>query len=221
MMRVSTLLLAACSSSPGPKPEAPVTPPPVDAAIAVAPPDAPAPDPALAAAPTSIFRFHSTGLVPTKTGPRLETWTLRALADRGMVSVERMTPGENATWLPGTQSLYLGTATDDGKTLTLALAAGTDKLSLTCTRDKLEVAAANAVRKPSAKKKSECGDTGAWSPAKTKSLAVLSCKDARYDAPMIFGPAPGIEYLFVNDDCVMQGGGYRQIAPDGAIAPVR
>jgi hypothetical protein len=223
MIRISTLLLAACSSTPAPKPEVPPASPPVDAAIAVAPPDAPAPDPELAAAPASIFRFYATGLVAAKSGHRLETWTLRALADRGVVSVERKLPGENDSWLPGTQSLYLGTATDDGKTLTLTLAAGTDKLALTCTRDKLEVATANAVRKPRAKKSKtdECGDTGVWSPAKTKSLAVLSCKDARYDAPMIFGPAPGIEYLVVNDDCKMQGGGYRQIAPDGAIAPVR
>lgn len=224
-MRIAGWLwvVAACSSHPAPKPQptpaVPVAATPPDAAVPDAPP---APDPALAAAPAQVFRFHSTGLVPEKTGPRLETWTLRSLDGRGVVSVERMTPGDDGGWRPGTQSLYLGTASDDGKTLTLALAAATDQLALTCTREKLDVAAANAVRKPSPKRKrGECGDPGVWSPAKTKSISVLACKDPRYDAPMMFGPAPGIEYLHVNDDCQMQGGGYRQIAADGAIAPVR
>lgn len=220
-MRGLLLALAACGT-PAPKPETPVVATvPADAARPDAPPDAPAPDPELAAAPAQVFRFYSTGLAPSKDGGRFETWTLRTHGDRGMVRVERMRPGDNGTWIPNTQTLYLGTATDDGKTLTVTLASATDKLSLTCTRDKLDVAAANAVRRPSAKNKQECGDTGAWSPAKTKSVGVLSCKDPRYDAPMMFGAAPGIEYLYVNDDCVMQGGGYRQIAADGAIAPVR
>jgi hypothetical protein len=135
-----------------------------------------------------------------------------------MVEVQRMTPAPNDSWAPGTQTLYLGTATDDGTTLALTLAAGADKLSLTCTRAKLDVAAATAVRRPSPKKPKGC-DPGVWSPAKTRSLAVLSCKDPRYDAPMIFGAAPGIEYLDVNDGC--PAGGYRQIAADAAIAPVR
>jgi hypothetical protein len=181
------------------------------------------PDPELAAAPASVFRFHSTG--DGMTPKRLETWTLRALADRGVVSVVRMTPGENATWLPGSKSLYLGTATDDGKTLTLALAAGTDQLTLTCTHDKLDVAAATAIRRASPRSKPprtmgpSCGHAGVWHPKKTTSIAVLSCKDPRFEAPMIFGPAPGIEYLFVDDDCELQSGGYRLIAADGAIAP--
>jgi len=36
-----------------------------------------------------------------------------------------------------------------------------------------------------------------------------------------FAPAPGVEWLYVNDDCVMQGGGFRWIAKDGAIASER
>lgn len=223
MRGVLVLLLVACSSSPSPEKPVPAAPPP-DAAPVVdaAPPiDAPAPDPALAAAPPSVFRFYSTGLVPTKGGPRLETWTLRHTGDRGMVLVERMAPDGDG-WKPATTTLYLGTAADDGKTLTLALAAGTDKLALACTRDKLAVAAATAVRKPHKKGKyKECGDPGRWVPDKTKSIDVLQCKHPDFEAPMPFAAAPGVEYLVVNDDCQMQGGGYRAIGKDAAIAPVR
>ena len=220
------VLLAACSSSPS-STTTPSPPPPADAAIAIAidaPVDAaPTVDAELAAAPASVFRFYSTGLVPTRTGPRLETWTLRTAGDRGVVQVERMAHGDGDTWTLASTSLYLGTATDDGKTLTLALAAGTDKLALACTREKLPVAAATAVRKPHPKGKyKECGgDPGRWSPDKTKSIAVLQCKHPAFDAPMPFAPAPGVEYLLVNDDCQMQGGGYRAIGAGAAIAPVR
>jgi hypothetical protein len=34
-------------------------------------------------------------------------------------------------------------------------------------------------------------------------------------------PAPAIEYLWVNDDCSMQGGGYRDVPKDGSIASPR
>ena len=222
-MKRSILLLVACSSS-APQPTSP-TPIALDAAPmidAAVPIDAPAPDPELAAAPPSVFRFYSTGLVPTKTGPRLETWTLRHTGERGMVLVERMAPDGDA-WKPASTTLYLGSATDDGKTLTLTLAAATDKLALACKREKLAIAAATAVRKPHKKGKyKECGgDPGRWVPDKTKSIEVLQCKHPDFDAPMPFAPAPGVEYLLVNDDCLMQGGGYRAIGNDAAIAPVR
>jgi hypothetical protein len=221
-MRGFLVCLAACGSSPSP----PATPTPVasppDAMIDAPPPiDAPAPDAELAAAPPSVFRFHSTGLVPSKTGPRLETWTLRHAGDRGMVLVERMA-ADGERWKPASTSMYLGSAADDGKTLTLTLAAGTDKLALACTRERLPIAAATAVRKPHKKGKyKECGDPGRWVPDKTTSIDVLQCKHPDFEAPMPFAAAPGVEYLYVNDDCQMQGGGYRAIAKDAAIAPVR
>ena len=213
--------LAGCSSSPSPTRPTVAAAPDAAPPIAAAPPpiDAPAPDAELAAAPPSVFRFYSTGLVPSKAGPRLETWTLRTAGDRGMVLVERMAADGDA-WKPASTTLYLGTAADDGKTLTLTLAAGTDKLALACTREKLPVAAANAVRKPH-KKRKECGDPGRWVPDKTKAVDVLQCKHPDFEAPMPFAAAPGVEYLHVNDDCQMQGGGYRAIAKDAAIAPVR
>lgn len=222
-------LLAACSSSPSSS----TTPTPAarpDAAIAnvldAAPPidAAPAVDAELAATPASVFRFHSTGSVPMPTGPRLETWTLRHTGGRGMVTIELMAPdGEN--WKPASTTVFHGTAAVDGKRVTLALTAGTYKLALDCTRDKLAVAAPTAVRKPHPRKgkyAGECsGDPGRWVPDKTKSVEVLSCKHPDYEVPMPFAAAPGVEYLYVNDDCAMQGGGYRLIAADGAITPVR
>ncbi|MBA3502218.1 MAG: hypothetical protein M4D80_05375 [Myxococcota bacterium] len=213
------LYLQACSSSPS----ATTTATPVaitpDAAVDAAPAP-PAPDAELAVAPPLVFRFYSTGLVPPATGPRLETWTLRHVGERGMVLVERMAPDGEA-FKPASKTLYLGTASDDGKTLTLALAAGTDKLALACKREKLAIAAATAVRKRHAKGKYKECDPGRWVPEKTKSVDVLQCKHPDFDAPMPFAAAPGVEYLYVNDDCQMQGGGYRAIATDAAIAPVR
>jgi len=232
MTRFTLLALVACSSAPSsttkPTPPAPpdaavATSP--DAAIAAPPVDAPpAVDPELAAAPPSVFRFYATGLAMKKEGQRLETWTLRTVGERATILVERMRPDGDA-WILGTTTLYLGTAAVDGKGLKLALAAGPNQLALACKREKLAVAAANAVRKPHPKKgkfAGECsGDPGRWVPEKTKSIDVLSCKHPDYEAPMPFAAAPGVEYVFVNDDCDQQGGGYRALASDGAVAPVR
>lgn len=237
MHRTALVVLAACSSSPSPStspsptpvatPDAAVA---ADVAIDAAPPvdAAPAVDAELAAAPPFVFRFHEAGKVMTKAAPRLETWTLRQVGERATVRVQRMVPTAGDGWQPSSATVYLGTATDDGKLLTLALAATTnpnDKLALACTRAKLAVAAATAVRKPHPRKgkyAQPCsGDPGRWVPAKTKPVEVLSCKHPDYDAPMPFAPAPGVEYLYVNDDCDMQGGDYRAIPADGTIAPVR
>lgn len=137
-----------------------------------------------------------------------------------MIVVERMAADGDA-WKPASTSQYVGGAANDGKTITLALVAGTDKLSLACTPDKVDAAAATAVRKlhPKGKYKA-CGDPGRWVPEKTKSIAVLRCMHPDFASPMLFAEAPGVEYLFVSDDR-NRGGGYRVIAADGAIAPAR
>ena len=36
-----------------------------------------------------------------------------------------------------------------------------------------------------------------------------------------FGEAPGIEFLFVNDDCIIQGGGLRRVPSDGSVSAIR
>src|SRR5512139_468713 len=127
MVRHALILLAACSSSPSQtQPTTPVaaTPPPIDAATA---PPIDAADTELLAAPPSVFRFHATGKAP-----RLETWTLRHVGDRAQIVVDRMNPAPDAGWTQGGSTIYLGTASDDGATLALALTAGPNKLALAC-----------------------------------------------------------------------------------------
>lgn len=195
-----------------------------DAAIAVSI-DAPAVDAELAGAKPWVFRFYSTGMIVGK--HRLETWTLRHHADRGMVHVVRAEgrgPGAGEVTPAGTTT-YVGSLATAGKTLTFTLAAGNNKLALECKAEKLDVAGAAAVRKPhprTGKYKEPCsGDPGRFVPPATKKVDVLSCKHPDFEAPMMFGAGPGVEYLHVNDDCDQQGGGYRAIGNDGALAPVR
>lgn len=211
------LFVIACSSPPAQPTTPPVAIAPADASID-APVDA-AVDAELAAAPAWIFRFHSTGKIVKQS--RLETWTLRFVGDRATIFVERKLAESEGPWAPAGTTLYTGTG--DGTSFSLA-AAGQAKLDLACKREKLDVAAATAVRKPvaSGKYKQPCsGDPGRWVPPKTTKLEVLSCKLPGFEAPMPFAAAPGVEYLFVNDDCAQQGGDYRVIAADGSVAPVR
>ncbi len=124
---------------------------------------------------------------------------------------------------------YLGTATTTGTVTTFALADGDANLVFACATGEVRVASATAVRKPG--RRSECGDRGVWTPAPTQRVVALRCgidespvdpsfpPDRREE--MAFVAAPGIEFLFVNDDCVMQGGGYRFIAANGEVAAIR
>jgi hypothetical protein len=224
MTKTLLLALAACSSSattstPTPPATTPA-PPPAVAAVDASPLDAASaggeatPDPELASASPWVFRFHSTGLIVREA--RIETWTLRHVGDRAMVLVERGAQGDTT---------YTGTATDAGTSLKLELTDGANSLAFDCTRGKIAVAAANAVRqphRPTGKYKEPCsGDPGRFVPAKTTKLDVLNCRHPDYEAPMSFAAAPGVEYLYVNDDCNQQGGGYRRIPADGSVAPVR
>jgi hypothetical protein len=160
----------ACS--PPPAPEHPAPPPAAVVVTADAAIDAPAdgdvPD-EVATAPAWIFRYNAPG--------RLETWTLRYRGEKGVVIVETAR---------GTMR-YVGTVTD-AKTLTLTLAAGPNKLSLGCKREKLTVGA-------------KCG-------AKvTKKIDVLDCYHPDFKSPMSFAAAPGVEFVTV-DNCT----GYRLLA---------
>ena len=217
MTRLAVLAIAACSSPSAP-PATPVAPPAPDAAVSLdaAPASGPAIDPALDAAPAVVFRYHGTGTAANP--PRLETWTLRHADGQGMVVVTYQAADGQIT----RTARYLGTASDDGKSVTLALTAGSAQLALTCTRAKLPVAAATAVRAPSKRKPAKpCSDEGRWIPERVTTIDVLSCKHPDFAAAMPFATAPGIEYLFLDDGCVQRGGGYRAIPADGTLAPVR
>jgi hypothetical protein len=110
---------------------------------------------------------------------------------------------------------------------------GKGAVEFPCVHDSLDVAAATAVRRPSPAH-DECGDTGHWEPAATPRLPVLRCRGLGFDssimpgdadweafASLAFARAPGVEWLHVNDDCMMQGGGWRAVPADGSITSPR
>jgi hypothetical protein len=213
------LFVIACSSpSAPPQQPAVVATVPADASVD-APPDAPVVDAELLAAPAWVFRIYRTGMIVPQS--HHETWTLRWVGDRATILVERKLAEREGALVPAGTTVYTGSTNEGTK---FALAAGSQKIALECKREKLDVAAATAVRKPhprTGKYKEPCsGDPGRWVPPKTTKLDVLSCKLDGFDVPMPFAAAPGVEYVHVNDDCDQQGGGYR-IATDGAVAPVR
>lgn len=78
---------------------------------------------------------------------------------------------------------YLGTATD-GAELKIAVAEGPNHLTLTCKRAQKAIG-------------TKCN-------AKAKQLGVLDCYHPDFEAPMTFGPAPGVEFV-QSDACA----GYR------------
>lgn len=215
----------ACGGTPHEPPVVPATP---VATVDARPPDA-APDAfvdrALAAAPAAVFRFHQAS-TPDQPG-RLETWTLRLVDDRAAIHVERATADGRGGWIPGAITDYAGAATVTPDRATLALAAPATTLALTCTHDKLAIAPATATRapstpthKPGKRDGAACAhDPGKWIPTTTTTVAVWSCTAPGFAAPMMFAPAPGVEYVAVDDGCALRGGGYRAIADDAAIAP--
>lgn len=192
--------------------------PPVDAAPAI---------PAeLLAAPPRITRRIATGMAVSR--HEAETYTLQIAGAQALLVVkgERGVPEKGdllgvriTRWDPVTTRQLLGTATVTGATTTLVFG----DIKLTCTAGKHAVARAGAVRAPSPPaKNSECGDTGRFIPATTTKVDAFRCKTPDdVDPSFVFAAAPGIEWIFVNDDCAMQGGGWRQIASDGSIAPFR
>jgi hypothetical protein len=125
--------------------------------------------------------------------------------------------------------LYVGTVTARGRRQTFALVSDDNRgetLDLPCRLSRVAVARADAVREPSGS--GECGDRGEWRPSTMKRREILSClpfarddPDPDRDEQLAFAPEPGIEFLFVNDDCTMQGGGYRAISAGGAVANIR
>jgi len=186
----------------------------------------PAPPPAavvpteLTAAPAWIGRRFGTGLIVRQ--HTHDTQTLRRHGLQAMLTIEtRISNGmmsEPLVWVAQPVKTFLGTAEDKAKVVTLTLTNvtdPTDTITLQCKRTTVPAARPTAVRGPSPKAE-ECGDEGRWSPSSTKRVSVLSCDSAEGTAGIAFAPSPGIEWLYVNDDC-LQGGGYRQVKPDRSI----
>lgn len=249
-LSLTTAMLLACSSEPREVAEPqPTLPAPASVAAPIAAPTiAPAavvrttasvaaPPPVipteLAGAPKLVYRSLDTGAIAAQS--TLVTRTLQRFEDKGLLTVERQI-SKSSTFEPvvgpfeaPTIRRYLGTAVTTGKTTRFTLEEGGEKIVLECAMGPVQVAAATAVRARS--RQSECGDRGKWQPLATKRVEALRCgiddspiepmfpPDRREE--MAFTAAPGIEFLFVNDDCVIQGGGYRFVPGGGGVGPIR
>ena len=122
-------------------------------------------------------------------------------------------------WVTKAKHRYAGARRDakDGVQLDLE-AADAQPLHVMCTSKRIEVAAAKAVRVASPDRAAdyECGDKGVWLPAGTAAVETLACipagqsVDTDDDDELVFAPGPGLEWVFQNDDCVLQGGGFRR-----------
>ncbi len=106
----------------------------------------------------------------------------------------------------------------------LAYTDGKDPVSLECAIKTVPVAGASAVRIREGKGGCE-GDQGKWSPRATRKTKALVCGDMSSEMDPTFTfvepPAPELEWVWVNDDCSMQGGGYRDVPKDGSIVSPR
>ncbi|HEU0037426.1 MAG TPA: hypothetical protein VFQ53_42740 [Kofleriaceae bacterium] len=237
-------ILVGCDRAERPPTPAP---PPRDAAVAIVPIDAVtvSPDaPTVASAPAWIYRELQTGAIVGR--HTLTTYTLRQDGKQAALDVETRTTSKGqrpagskdpfmyeslVDWSAPTTKHYAGTVETAGAKLVFHLADGADPLELPCTKARRAVATPTAVRRPHPRKPDQdgcSGERGMWVPAAMTKLDVLSCDPIPKDEQdgdrverYAFAPAPGVEFLYVNDDCVMQGGGYRAIAADGSVGKIR
>ena len=224
---------AVTAAPPPPADTREVAPPPDDSPPKLVAPELPA---EFAGVTPWVYRELQTGAIRSR--HTLAIHRLHQRGDRAALVVEQREATSSdpfADRIDGftTKSfrIYVGTVATRGRTQTFALADGADKLDLPCKHTTIAVAAAGAIREPSSSGPAggeECGDRGRFRPPGTKRIEVLSCLPIAKDdldpdrrEQLAFAPEPGIEFLFVNDDCSMQGGGYRAIAPGGAVASVR
>lgn len=232
-MRRVPLLLIALASSTAAQPTPQLKPPsPIDYTQPVEDENPPAPViktasnvPAeLTAAKPWIARRYMSGAVRGRAAH--ETFTLQRVGGQALITHEVRVPqrwmrehGLNSrvlAWRLESSTQYLGTIDEKIK---IAAANGTQQLELSCKKTKVAAARPDAVRGRTPKFiDEECGDTGRWVPGSTKQVSVILCEeDADSWDKLAFAPAPGVEWVHVNDDCVIQGGGWRQVAKDLAI----
>lgn len=184
-------------------------------------------------APKWVGRRLQTGM--NSRDSSLETFTLQRVGDRALLTVEALSAdttddGKFAPWKKLSFIQYLGTATTVGDVVTFKLANRPLSLEWTCKITKLDVAAATAVRGRDPKwKGKDCGDPGRWEPAATQKVSALQCTQfypSDDEQPPVvdskdnlaFAPAPGIEWLWVNDECVIEGGGWRRVPAKPTLA---
>jgi hypothetical protein len=211
----------------------------------------PAPSAATVAPRVAVFRRFGTGLVSPRQTLTTYTMTWRqgraslTIVDSELqqsgIAIGSSPPG----WSDAASETLTGTAREDGASVSFDLKGPHTTLVLRCAETKVSVANATAVRTRSpGSMGGDCGDRGAWWPPTTTEVDALVCRDKATEPPepapvpmeeyeaenealervhtqLTFGELPGIEYLWVNDDCVIQGGGLRRILPDGGVHDAR
>ncbi len=183
--------------------------------------------------PAWVFRRLSTGAVRRQSD--LTTETLTFSGDHATLTINQKSAPSGAMlgetiagpWVDTSTKKLSGLVQNHQRgTVELTLRDGSDALDLLCGRQEVRVAAATAVRIRSSDD-SECGDQGTWEPAATTPVSAWVCHakptnpDDVSPVEYTFGEAPGIEFLFVNDDCIIQGGGLRRVPSDGSVSAIR
>ena len=146
---------------------------------------------------------------------RVTTYTLERTHDDAVLTIDG--------------KVFRGRAMDTvqhGLRLELAADDGTSYVA-TCKRTKLAVGRADAVMVPDPEA-SECNSPTVWAPRATTKMTVYQCAlpsddggDPVIPRVMYLAAGPGIEAVAVNDDCALQGTGFRRIAPDGKLRRIR
>jgi hypothetical protein len=191
------------------------------APLAAAPAPTPAPAPG-----GEVWRFRTlhVGLITPQS--ELTRYTLHLQGSEATLVVEhQLLRGSQAdvvggAWQTSRTETLRGTARQKGAALELELTGSGRVYALGCKRTRGQVAVARAVRIPDPASGQECGNEGTWSPAKKVRKELLRCEGGELGR-LELGRGAGLELLSVNDDCVMQGRGVREVAEDGAIAPPR
>jgi hypothetical protein len=232
---IAIFLVGTAGCDKGDKPAPALAPAPPKSAVAP-PIDAPAPSdaPTIDAPPPIPADLTA---APGWSGRSLYTGHIRGRAEHTTAKLQRVETRALLTLEVREQSLRLDGKDPDpfGPPVTrqilatyanskLAYTDGKDPVSLDCAIKTVAVASASAVRVREGKGGCE-GDQGKWSPRTTRKAKALVCGDPTSEIDPSFTfiepPAPPIEWVWVNDDCSMQGGGYRDVPNDGSIASPR
>lgn len=175
---------------------------------------------------TWVARTYHTGVILRSSDLATYRLTVRGQEASLVITEQRRQQHrrETGAWEPVGERQLHGTVQRSGERHRFSFAEGGEAFD--CQRGPVAVAPASAGRMPSpGADDDECGDTGVWS-APSVEVDVLSCRPVKApdvagdDYRLVFAPPPGVEYLWVNDDC-FQGGGYRRIPADASIAPPR
>jgi hypothetical protein len=170
-----------------------------------------------------VGRSFSTGQVLKPERLRMNTLAIAdGLARLTIEEQERQANGPGLPFVQTSLETYEGRIEIVAPVIRLNFETTPKKFTLLCSFVFESVAKATAVRVPDPNYRDECGNEGVWFPRKTKRIQVLHCqRDIRLGESYAFAALPGVEDLSVNDDCTMQGGGYRAISEDGSVKPVR